>query len=160
MSFDHLQQILGTNKKNRTFSVHKHSLTGNLHVYYGLDLFDVVPDDREDTRFKIMVAHLRNVGANLTELQKAFGVDPRAVNLWSDALKSGDADRLAKALAGQKGGRKLTPQIVQYIRVRFPVLYTDNHYTYSRIIRDEVEQIFKTTLCSETLRPLFNELKD
>ena len=160
MSFDHLQQILGTNKKNRTFSVHKHSVTGNLHVYYGLELFEVVPDDREDTRFKIMVAHLRNAGAKLTELQQAFDVDPRVVNVWSDALKSGDAERLAKALAGQKGGRKLTPQIAHYIRVRFPVVYSDDRYTYSSKIRCEVEAIFDTNLCGETLRPLFKELKE
>lgn len=160
MPFDHLQQILGTNKKNRTFSVHKHSLTGHLHVYYGLELFEVVPDDKEDTRFKIMVAHLRNAGAKLSELQDAFHVDPRAVNLWSDALKSGSADRIAKALAGQKGGRKLTPQIAHYIRVRFPVIYADDRYTYSSKIRREVEEIFQTKLCGETLRPLFSQLKD
>ena len=47
----YLQQILGTSGKNKIFSVHQNSDTLHYHVYYGLELFDVVPDNKEDTRF-------------------------------------------------------------------------------------------------------------
>ena len=50
-SFPHLQSILGTNKKNPVFSVSQHTESKQYHVYYGMELFEVVPSDREDTRF-------------------------------------------------------------------------------------------------------------
>ena len=108
---DYLQPILGTDRKNPVFSVYRHSQSRQYHVYYGLELFEVVPSDHEDTRFKLMVAHLRNVGAKLGVLQKAFGVDPRTIKKWSAALKSGDAQKLIQALAGRSAGRKLTPAV-------------------------------------------------
>ena len=98
------------------FTVHKHSVTGDLHVYYGCELFEVVPDDREDMRYKLMVAHMKNVGAYLVNLNAAFNVDTRTINRWSAALKSGNAATIAKVFAGQKGGQKLTTPIEQYIR--------------------------------------------
>lgn len=62
---DYLQPILGTDKKNPVFSVYKHSETSQLHVYYGLELFEVVPDDHDDTRFKLMIAHLYNANVKI-----------------------------------------------------------------------------------------------
>jgi len=45
----YLQQILGTSGKNKIFSVHQNSDTLHYHVYYGLELFDIIPDNKEDT---------------------------------------------------------------------------------------------------------------
>ena len=78
--FDYLQRILGTDKKNQIFSVFEHSLTKDYHVYYGAELFEIVPSDREDSRFKLMVAHLANVGIPLAKLQATFKLDPRTGN--------------------------------------------------------------------------------
>lgn len=157
--FDYLQQILGTSNKNRIFSVHQHSVTSDLHVYYGLELFEVVPNDKEDTRFKIMVAHLYNAGASGAQLQRAVGVDPRVSKKWGDALKSGNAEKLTRALAGRQGGRKLTLPIEAYIRARFPSLYADNKFNYSITLLKEIEAAFGETLSAETIRPLLGELK-
>lgn len=157
--FDHLQQILGTNNKNRVFSVFRHSQTSDFHVYYGAELFEIVPGEREDTRFKLMVAHLHCAGAKLTELQRSFKVDPRTIGKWSKALRSGDAEELARALAGRQYGRKLTPAAEEYVRIRFPSIYAEDRYTYSRRIRRELRKVLKTELSAETLRPLFRELK-
>ena len=79
--------------------------------YYGLELFAVAPSDREDTRFKLMVAHLSKVGVRLTALHEAFGVDPRTIKKWAAALKTGDAQKLIQALAGRGASRKLTPAV-------------------------------------------------
>ena len=157
--FPYLQPILGTNKKNPVFSVSQHSQTKCYHVYYGMELFEVVPSNQEDTRFKLMVAHLANVGVSHSALHDAFGVDPRTINKWADALKSGDAETLTQALAGRQAGRKLTPVVEHYVRLRFPPIYRVNRRSYSSAIRSELVEFFGLEISSETLRPLLAELK-
>ena len=157
--FDYLQLILGTSKRNPVFSVHQHSVSGDYHVYFGLELFEVVPSDHEDMRFKLMLAHLHNVGVALFKLHEVFGVDPRTILNWSRALKSGDAERLTRALAGRALNRKLTPAIETYVRIRFACVYLDDKRSYSTKIRKEIESVFEVKLSGETLRPLFAELR-
>ena len=91
MEENYLQPILGTSPKNMVFRVHQNRQTQQYHVYYGLELFDVVPNDKEDTGFKLMVAHMHIIGFTLTALQSAFAVDPRTLKKWSIALKSAKA---------------------------------------------------------------------
>ncbi len=105
-NFDYLQSILGTSKRNPVFSVHRHRVTGDYHVYYGLELFEAVPCDHENPQFKLMLAHLHNIGVPLMKLQEVFGVDPQTILNWSRALKSGSADKLSQALAGRSAQRK------------------------------------------------------
>ncbi len=159
-SFDFLQPILGTSKRNPVFSVHRHSVSGDYHVYFGLELFEVVPCDHENMQFKLMVAHLHNVGVSLLKLQGVFGIDPRTILNWSRALKSGDAEKLTRALAGRAVNRKLSAPIETYVRIRFPCVYLDDKRCYSRKIRKEIEQVFKVKLSGETLRALFTELRE
>jgi len=157
--FNYLQPILGTDKRNPVFSIQQHSQSKAFHVYYGLELFDVVPSDREDTRFKLMVAHMNNVGVSLSKLQEVFGLDPRTILNWSHALKSGSAEKLARALAGRGVNRKLTAPVEHYARIRFASVYAKDRRSYSRTIREEIEQIFEVQLSAETLRPLFTRLR-
>ena len=77
------------------------------------------PMIREDIRFKLMCGHLRSAGMSLKALCEAFGVDPRTIRKWSNALKSGDADKLQRALAGHDTKRKLTAPVEHYVRMRF-----------------------------------------
>jgi hypothetical protein len=157
--FDYLQCILGTDKKNRIFSVFEHNLTNDYHVYYGAELFEIVPSDREDTRFKLMVAHMANVGIALAKLQVAFKLDPRTIKKWSRALRSGDAEVLSRALAGRNASRKLTRAVEEYVRIRFQSIYSEDRYTYSSKIRRELKKALGVELSGEALRPLFNKLK-
>jgi hypothetical protein len=157
--FDYLQRILGTDKKNRIFSVFAHSLTKDYHVYYGAELFEIVPSDREDTRFKLMVAHLANIGIALAKLQATFKLDPRTIKKWSRALRSGDVEVLARAFAGRNASRKLSRFVEEYVRIRFPSIYSEDRYTYSSKIRRELKTALRVELSAETLRPLFNKLK-
>jgi hypothetical protein len=157
--FDYLQRILGTDKKNQIFSVFEHSLTKDYHVYYGAELFDIVPSDREDTRFKLMIAHLANIGIALAKLQATFKLDPRTIKKWSRALRSGDAEVLARAFAGRNASRKLTRAVEEYVRIRFPSIYSEDRYTYSSKIRRELKKALRIELSAEALRPLFNKLK-
>ena len=158
-NFDYLQPILGTSKRNPVFSVHRHRVTGDYHVYYGLELFEAVPSDHENPQFKLMLAHLHNIGITLLKLHEVFGVDPRTILNWSRALKSGSAERLSQALAGRSAQRKLTRPVEEYVRIRFPYVYADDKRCYSRTIRAELKRVFNVELSGETLRLLFAELR-
>jgi len=70
-----LQQILGTDKRNPCFTICRDAEAGRLHVYYGGDVFENVPDDRNDPQYKMMVARLYNAGVNAVKLKEAFGAD-------------------------------------------------------------------------------------
>jgi hypothetical protein len=64
---DYLQPILGTTTRNPSFSVSKHSQTGDYPVYFGVEFFEVVPSNQESTQLKLMLAHLNNVGVVLRQ---------------------------------------------------------------------------------------------
>jgi len=118
-----------------------------------------VPEDRNNPEFKLFVARLYNGGIKATVLQREFGVDRKTMNRWGDALKSDDAQLLVRALAGRGGHRKLTPEIQSYVEIRFPSIYQETRYEYSKRIRQEIERVFGQTISAETLRPLFKRLK-
>ena len=153
-----LQAILGTDKKNPMFAVYRDAEKSELHVYYGFELLEVVPDDKTSPRFKLMVAQLYNAGVKGVTLVEVFGVDPKFMRRWGRALKSGDPETLVKALQG-RGPRKLTPEIKAYIKRRFPVLYEENPRNYSSRLRQEILEIFGVQLSGEGLRLHFRELK-
>ena len=155
----YLQPILGTDKKNPVFSVWQNPETDQYHVYYGMELFEVVPSDHEDMRFKLMIAHLYNAGVKIGALHEAFKVDPKTMKKWGNALKSGDAQKLTDALAGPNARRKLTRAVREYIRIRFASIYREDRYRYSSKIRAELKRVLDVEISAETLRPYLGELK-
>ena len=156
---DNLQQLLGTDKRNPSFTICKNSETDLLHVYYGGELFEKVPDDGNDPQYKLMVARLYNAGLNATKLTKAFGPARKTMRRWGHALKNGDPEELVRVLAGRGWHRKLTPEIRAYVRIRFPVIHSENPSSYSKVMRGEISDVYDVKLCAESLRPLFREMK-
>ena len=156
---NYLQPILGVTKKNPIFSVYQHNETGQFHVFYGLSVFDVVPNNKKDPRFRLMVVHLRTLGLSQKALARAFDLDPRTVKAWSDALLSGNGDRIERVLLNPDSNRKVSKTIEQFIRVRFKHLYRKEKYRYSSVIRSEIKEIYEVELSAETLSPLFQALK-
>lgn len=155
-----LQQILGTDKRNPSFTICRDVEAGCLQVYYGGEIFEKVPDDRNDPQYKMMVARLYNAGVNAVKLKEAFGADRKTMQCWGDALKSGDPEKLVRVLAGRQAHRKLTAEIRAFVRMRFPAVYRENPSSYSKQIRAEIADVYGEDLCPETLRPLLKELKD
>jgi len=155
-----LQQILGTDKRNPSFTICRDAEAGCLHVYYGGEMFEKVPDDRSDPQYKMMLARLYNAGVNTVKLKAAFGTDRKTMQCWGDALKSGDPERLIRILAGRQANRKLTPEIRAFVRMRFPVIYRESPSLYSKRMRAEIADTYGKDLCPETLRLLFRELKN
>ena len=155
-----LQCILGVDKGNPSITVYRDLSEGKLHVYYGHELLGVVEDDRERVDFKILVGRLYNAGLKKGRLQRHFDVDPKTMKRWGEALQSGEAETLARVLAGRSAQRKLTREIRSFVRVRFGQIYGNSRYTYSKKIRGEIEEVFGVSHSGETLRPVFKELKE
>jgi hypothetical protein len=155
-----LQPDLGTDKRNPVFSVCRPAGTPpSLHVYYGAELLEVVPEDRQHPAFKLLVARLYNAGVNGLALQRSFHVDRKTMQRWGRALQSGDAEQLVRALAGRGGHRKLTPEIRSFVCVRFPEIYEESRAGYSQRLRAEIERVFGVRLSGECLRPLLKSLR-
>ena len=154
-----LQQILGTDKRNPCFAVFRNE-AGALLLFYGGELLESLPDDREHAQYKLMVATLYNANVNARILQEVFQVDPKTMRCWGRALERGDPMELARALAGRRAARKLTPEIRAYARIRFSHIYPENRRSYSRIIREEIVEVFNVELSAESLRPIFREIRE
>jgi hypothetical protein len=156
------QLILGTDKRNALFTVYEWEEDDGeeqLHVYYGLELLEVVPADRNAPSFKMLVGRLYNAGLSRRVLQETFRVDLKTIQRWAAALRSRDGEELVRVLAGRRAGRKLTPQIEAYVRARWADLSRSETYGIGKRLREEIESVFAVKLCQETLRPLIGQLK-
>ena len=153
------QLILGTDKRNPLFLVYADEDQEQLHVYYGLELLEVVSADRNHPNFRMLVGRLHHAGLSLRTLQSTFQVDPKTIQRWGRALRSRDAQELIRLLAGRRAGRKLTLEIEAYVRVRWADLSRGGTYGISGRLRGEIESVFKVKLSRETLRPLVGKLK-
>ena len=65
-----LQQILGTDDRNPSFTLYRNDSQEYLHVYYGLELLEVVPNDREHSAYKLLVARLYNARIRVGVLEE------------------------------------------------------------------------------------------
>ena len=156
----HLQKIIGVDKKNPVFTLWRDpESSGGIHVYFGTELMEVVPDDRNNPQFKLMIARLYLAGIKPKKLTGMFGPARTTIKRWADALSGGDGERLIQALAGPGPKRKLTVEVIAFVKMRFGQIYAENHYTYSRQIRNEIEQVFNRSISGETLRPLLRQFK-
>ena len=155
-----LQLILGMDRKNPVFNVYQDGNERVLHVYFGLQLLETVPDDREHVAYKMLVGRLYNAGVTRKTLRDAFKVNPKTMRRWGEALKSENQDDLVRVLAGRQYSRKFTSEIQAYVMLRFSEIYAQNRYDYSKQMRLEIEQLFKTRMSGETIRPLLKKLKE
>jgi hypothetical protein len=157
------QLILGTDKRNPLFTVYvedeEQDDQARLHVYYGLELLEVVSANRNDPSFKMLVGRLHNAGVSLRVLQQTFESDAKTIQRWGRALRSRDAEELIRVLAGRRGRRKLSPEIKAYVRARWPDMVRDSSYGIGKRLRGEIQRIFGVKLSQETLRPLLGELR-
>ena len=156
------QLILGADKRNPLFTVYgweEDDGEEQLHVYYGLELLEVVPADRNAPTFKMLLGRLYNAGLNRRVLQETFGVDLKTIQRWAAALRSPDAEELVQVMEGRQAARKLTPQIEAYVRARWADLSRSGTYGIGKRLRQEIESIFAVKLCQETLRPLAGGVK-
>jgi hypothetical protein len=155
------QLILGTDKHNPLFTVYYQEGEDQeqLHVYYGLELLEVVSADRHEPSFKMLVGRLYNAGVSLRVLQQTFQTDAKTIQRWGRALRSRDVQELIRVLEGRRSSRKLSPEIKAYVRARWPDLVRQGLYGIGKRLRQEIHSVFGVKLSQETLRPLLGELK-
>jgi hypothetical protein len=153
------QLILGIDKRNPLFALYEDLDREQLHVYYGFELLEIVPNEPQAPAFKLLGGRLFNAGLKVQSLTEVFGVDRKTLQRWGRALQSGDAQELVRVLAGRWAGRKLTPTIEAFVRQRWPRLTAQGTYGSSQRLRQEIHEIFGVDLSPETLRPLVRELK-
>jgi hypothetical protein len=155
------QPILPTDKRNPLFTLYR-SVSGeakSIHVYYGLELLEVVADDRLDPMFRCMIARLYNAGLKLKSLVEVFALDPKTIRSWGAALKSRDPARLQAMLFGPHAARKLTVAVEGYVIKRLPELLADKCRDFRATLQREIERFFDTRLSGETLRLLIASAK-
>ena len=156
----YLQKIIGVDKNNPIFTVWRDpESSGGIHVYFGTELMEVVPDDRNNPPFKLMIARLYLAGIKAKKLTEMFGPARTTIKRWADALSGGDGERLLQALAGSGPKRKLTVEVMAFVEMRFGQIYAADRYTYSQQIRNEIKKVFNYSISGETLRPLLGRLK-
>jgi hypothetical protein len=157
-----LQQILGTDKRNPYFTIGSAKKDGEdcLYVFFGAALVEIVPFNQEKVAYKLMLARLYNAGINAAALVDCFGHAYSTLKRWGDALKEGDMAAIVRVFSGQGAPKKVTHEIRSFVELRFPDVYADNKHTYSKVIREEIRSVFGTSLCAETLRPIFKVLKE
>jgi len=158
-TLDGLQLILGTDKRNPAFCLYTDATEQALHVYYGLELLEVVPNDRASPAFRLLAARLYNAGLRVATLVALFDLDPKTLRTWGRALRSGDRDWLARVLAGRWGRRKLTPALESYVRYRWPLLRAQGVRNYRQRLCAELARVFGVQVAGETLRPLLRQLR-
>lgn len=156
----HLQTIIGTDKNNPYFTIFRNKRDKTIQVYFGAGLMEIVADKRDNPELKHLIARLFNAGAKRQSLIESFGYSYNAMKRWGDALKSGDGETIIHALSGQGAPAKVTIEIKSFVTHRFKSIYPKNKYTYSKEIREEIFDVFQKDISAETLRPLFNELKE
>lgn len=156
-STEALQLILGPDKRNPSFCLYTDAPEKELHVYYGLELLEVVPNDRDSPAYRLLAARLSNAGVRVATLEAVFGLDRKTMRTWGLALRSGDRDWLAEVLTGRWGRRKFTGEMESYVRTRWPALQGER--AYRRCLQEELERVFGVKVSGETLRPLLRQLR-
>ena len=152
-----LQLILGPDKRNPSFCLYTDAQEQELHVYYGLELLEVAPKDRDSPAYRLLAARLYNAGVRVATLEAVFGLDRKTMRHWGQALRSGDRDWLAEVLASRWGRRKFTVELESYVRSRWPAL--QGQRDYRRRLLAELARVFGVKVSGETLRPLLRELR-
>ena len=66
------QPILPPDKRDPCFSLDASEDERFIHVFNGLELFEVVADDREHMSFQMMIGRLYNAGVKVTALEDSL----------------------------------------------------------------------------------------
>ena len=154
-----LQLILGPDKRNPCFCLYVDVAEKEIHVYYGLEVLEVVPNDPRSPAYRLLGARLYNAGLRVRTLEAVFGLDRKTLRKWGLALRSGDRKWLAEVLAGRSGRRKLTLEMESYVRFRWLALRAEGRRDYRQRLQEELERVFGVRVSGETLRPLLRQLR-
>ena len=152
------QLILGADKRNPLLTVYHDEEHQQLLVYYGFEIIEIVPDDTQAASYKLLLGRLYNSGVKLRSLCETFTLDPKTLRRYGRALKS-SPEEMVRLLEGRAAARKCTPEVVAFVRMRWPDLLAERSYgAVGRLLR-EIKTVFGITLSLSGVRPLIQALK-
>jgi hypothetical protein len=154
-----LQLILGPDKSNPSFCLYTDEEEKNIHVYYGLELLEVVPNNRESPAYRLLAARLYNANVRVRTLEEVFGLDRKTMRKWGLALRSGDRQWLIDVLQGRWGRRKVTLEIESFVRHRYQALRAEGVRDYRKVLCREVERVFGVKISGEALRGILTAMR-
>ena len=154
---DDLQLILPSDKRNPSFSLYLTEDEASIHVLYGFELFEVVPNDHEHMAFKMMVGRLYNANVRTATLEEVFDVDRKTIRSWGLAILSRDPGHLARVMLGRGANQKRTQVIDRYVIRRRMELLGEGCPNYRAMLAREIETIFEVKLSGETIRQIVSE---
>lgn len=80
----YLQQLPGADKRNPVFTISRNTEAKCLHVYYGGDLFEKVPDDRDD---HVLFRNLTHANGIMISSHNKVEVHPFPTAHYTPALR-------------------------------------------------------------------------
>jgi hypothetical protein len=152
------QLIIGTNKSNPMITVYHDEEHQQFLVYYGVEIIEIVPDDPKLASYKLLLGRLYNTGVKLRSLCETFSLDPKTLRRYGLALKS-PPEEMVRILEGRAVARKCTPQVVAFVRMRWPDLIAERSYGAVGRLLGEIKTVFNVNLSPSGLRPLIQGLK-
>ena len=153
---DSSQLILPTDKRNPCFSLYRTEDELFIHVFYGLELFEIVLNDPNHMGFKMMVGRLFNANVRTSVLEEVFGLDRKTIRSWGLAIQSHDPDHLQRVMLGRGANQKRTPVIDRYVVRRRRELLSEGCSNFRATLAREVESVFEVKLSGETIRQIVN----
>ena len=130
--------ILGGSKENIEITPSPHE-PEKIQVSYGMMPLYEVSADKNAIDFRLMVANLFLRGVKKKEIVERFGVTYVTARKWAEVVESTeDYEELVSKLQGNKRLKKLSPEIIGFIRGRFKALYLKSRKGYNTKIREEV----------------------
>ena len=154
---DNCQLILPTDKRNPCFTLYRTEDELFIHVYYGVELFEIVLNDPDHIGFKMMVGRLFNANVRTSALEDVFELDRKTIRSWGHAIRSHDPNHLQRVMLGRGANQKRTPIIDRYVVRRRRELLSEGCPNYRATLIREVESIFEVKLSGETIRQIVNE---
>ena len=148
------QLFLPTDKRNPAFSIYLSPDETSLLVFYGLELFDTVPNVREHHAFKMFVGRLYNAKFRVESLEVAFDVDRKTIATWGKALLSPDPAVLERAMLGRRALVKRSALLDNYVHLRWIELRDRKLPNFRLALAQDVFAIFGIELSGETLRQI------
>lgn len=154
------QTIIGTDKKNPFFSVHRDTENNRLYVYYGANVFEVLEDKKESPQLRFLVGKLYNAGVKAADISRELGFCFRSIKKWANAIQSGTDDEILELFEGRNHKSKMTHEVEGFVIYEFKRIYPKNKQSYSKEIRKSVKEVFGYDISSESLRPIFTKLRN
>ena len=150
---DTLHPLLGTDKANPLIELLVNpAVPDTLLVHFGMRLLETVHRGRDSVEEKLLCGRLYNGGFRRRTLVTVFGRDRHTIQRYGDALRSGDAERLRRALAGQGAEPKVEPIHEHFIRATFREQQERQGCHINRFICAELQTKLQLTVCYETVR--------